>query len=318
MRILVTGAAGFVGHTLVQRLLKDGLAGQPVDQLVLMDLAFAEPPSDTRVTQFAGSIADPALRQRALVEPVDVVFHLASCPGGLAEKNYALGRSINLDASLGLLEDLRVQPKPARFVFASSVAVYGANLPAVVDEATQPAPALSYGTHKLMVEALVADATRLGWVQGCSLRVPGVVARPGEGAGLLSAFMSQLFWRLRDGQPITVPVSARGQAWWISVGACVDNLLQAACIAPDRLDARRVYQMPALHLTVAEVVDALAARFGVDRQALVAYAPDAQIERLFASFPPLLTPRAASLGFVDDGDVELLVHRVVNAQQVST
>jgi nucleoside-diphosphate-sugar epimerase len=308
MRILVTGAAGFVGHTLVQRLLKDGLAGQPVDQLVLMDLAFAEPPSDTRVTHFAGSIADPALRQRALAEPVDVVFHLASCPGGLAEKNYALGRSINLDASLGLLEDLRAQP---RFVFASSVAVYGANLPAVVDEATQPAPALSYGTHKLMVEALVADATRLGWVQGCSLRVPGVVARPGEGAGLMSAFMSQLFWRLQAGQPITVPVSARGQAWWISVGACVDNLLQAACIAPDRLDARRVYQMPALHLAVAEVVDALAARYGVDRLALVRYAPDAQTERLFAAYPPLHTPQAQALGFRHDGSVDALVVRAL-------
>ena len=309
MRIVVTGAAGFVGHALVQRLLKDGLAGQPVDQLVLMDLAFATPPSDARVTHFAGSIADPALRQRALAGPVDVVFHLASCPGGLAEKNYALGRSINLDASLGLLEDLRAQPQPPRFVFASSVAVYGANLPAVVDEATQPVPALSYGTHKLIGEALVADATRLGWVQGCSLRVPAVVARPGEGAGLLSAFMSQLFWCLQAGRPITVPVSAQGRAWWISVGACVDNLLQATCIAPARLDPRCVYQMPALHLAVADVVDALAARFGADRQALVHYAPDAQIERLFAAYPPLHTPKAQALGFAHDGSVEVLVAR---------
>nr|WP_315428970.1 NAD-dependent epimerase/dehydratase family protein [uncultured Albidiferax sp.] len=309
MRIVVTGAAGFVGNALVQRLLKFGLAGQAVDQLVLMDLAFSTPPSDARVTHFGGSIADPALRQRALADPVDVVFHLASCPGGLAEKNYALGRSINLDASLGLLEDLRTQPRPPRFVFASSVAVYGAHLPAVVDEATQPAPALSYGTHKLMGELLVADATRLGWVQGCSLRVPGVVARPGEGAGLLSAFMSQLFWRLRAGQPITVPVSAHGQAWWISVGACVDNLLHAACLDPARMDVRRVYQMPALHLAVADVVDALAARFGSDRQALVHYAPDALIERLFAAYPPLHTPQAQALGFAHDGSVEVLVAR---------
>ncbi|WP_341826321.1 NAD-dependent epimerase/dehydratase family protein, partial [Burkholderia gladioli] len=148
-----------------------------------------------------------------------------------------------------------------------------------IDEHTLAAPALSYGAHKLMGETLIADATRLGWVQGCSLRLPGVVARPGDGAGLMSAFMSQLFWKLAAGQPLTVPVSPEGVAWWISVGACVDNLLLAA------------------------TVDALATRFGAERKALVTYAPDPFVERLFASYPPLLTPAAEQLGLRSDGTV---------------
>lgn len=312
-QVVVTGANGFVGEALVKRLLAQGLNGRTVERLTLMDLVFDTPHADARVAQIAGSIADAAVRARAYAGGVDVVFHLASIPGGAAEKNYALGRSINLDATLGLLEDLRGQARPPRFVFASTVAVYGEELPEQVDEATLPAPVLSYGAHKLMGEYLVADASRLGWVQGCSLRLPGVVARPGEGVGMMSAFMSLLFWRLAAGQPLTVPVSPQGVAWWISVGACVDNLLHAATVDPARFNARRSYQMPVLRLTVVEVVEALAACFGADRKALVTYEPDAFIERLFASYPPLATPQAEAFGLRHDGTVAQLITRAMSA-----
>jgi D-erythronate 2-dehydrogenase len=309
--VVVTGAQGFVGRALVKRLLGEGLGGRKVSKLTLLDIAFDSEHADSRVTQLAGSIASAEVRAQAYASPVDAVFHLASIPGGAAERDYALGRSINLDATLGLLEDLRSQPRAPRFVFASTVAVYGEKLPEVVDEQTLPAPALSYGAHKLMGESLVADATRLGWVQGCSLRLPGVVARPGDGAGLMSAFMSQLFWKLAANEPLTVPVSPEGVAWWISVGACVDNLLLAATVDPERFNARRSYQMPVLRLTIAEVVDALAARFGESRKTLVTYAPEPLIERLFATYPPLLTPQAEQLGLRHDGSVDQLIARAM-------
>ncbi|SAK17971.1 NAD-dependent epimerase/dehydratase family protein [Burkholderia multivorans] len=311
--IVVTGAQGFVGRALVRRLLADGLGGRRVAKLSLLDTAFDALPSDDRVVQLAGSIANAGLRANAYASPVDAVFHLASVPGGAAEKNYALGRAVNLDATLGLLEDLRGQPHKPRFVFASTIAVYGERLPAVVDEHTPPAPALTYGAHKLIGEALVTDASRLGWVDGCSLRLPGIVARPGDGAGLMSAFMSQLFWKLAAGEPITVPVSETGVAWWMSVGACVDNLLHAATVDPERIGVRRSYQMPVLRLTVGEVVAALAARFGAERAALVTYRPDPLIERLFASYPPLLTPEAEHFGLHHDGDVDRLITRAMAA-----
>jgi nucleoside-diphosphate-sugar epimerase len=309
MRVLVTGAGGFIGRALVARLLDVGLAGRRVEQIVAADLSLDGLPGDARLRPVAGSIADAGLLEQALAAPVDAVFHLASVPGGAAEAAPELGRRVNLDATAWLLSLLRERGDRPRFVFASTVAVYGDPLPDAVDEETPPRPAMSYGAHKLAAEVLVADAARRGWVDACSLRLPGVVARPGDGAGLISAFMSQLFWKLAAGETIVLPVGADGTAWWISVGACVDNLLHAATIDTARLDARRVVQMPALHLSIGAVVDALARRHGELRRALVRHEPQAPVQRLFASFPPLRTPRAEALGFRHDGSADALVHR---------
>lgn len=309
MRVLVTGAVGFVGRVLVARLLEVGVVGRRVEQLIAVDVSADDLPGDARLRAVTGSIADAEVLEQALREPVDAVFHLASVPGGAAEAAPDLGRRVNLDATARLLALLREQGGCPRFVFASTVAVYGDPLPAVVDERTPPRPALSYGAHKLAAEVLVADAARRGWVDACSLRLPGVVARPGDGAGLVSAFMSQLFWKLASGEPLVLPVSAEGTAWWISVGVCVDNLLHAAGIDTARLDARRVVQMPALHLSIGAVVDALARRHGEMRRALVRHAPQEEVQRLFASFPPLHTPQAEALGFCHDGTADILVRR---------
>jgi nucleoside-diphosphate-sugar epimerase len=309
VRVLVTGAGGFIGRALVAALLDAGLAGRPVERLVAADLSLHGLPDDARLEPVPGSIADAGVLERALAAPVEAVFHLASLPGGAAEAAPDLGRRVNLDAAAQLLSLLREQGGCPRFVFASTVAVYGYPLPAFVDEDTPARPAMSYGAHKLAAEVLVADAARRGWVDACSLRLPGVVARPGDGAGLISAFMSQLFWKFAAGEPIVLPVSADGTAWWISVGACVHNLLHAAAVDTSRLDARRVVQMPALHLPVGAVIDALARRHGEAWRALVRHEPQDAVQRLFASYPPLHTPQAEALGFSHDGTADALVQR---------
>jgi nucleoside-diphosphate-sugar epimerase len=310
-RVLVTGAAGFIGHALVQRLLGAGLGGRAVDQVIAVDLKFDGPSADPRVVQIEGSISDAAVRKRALAAPPDTVFHLAALMGSAAERDYELGRRVNLDATLGLIEDLRGSAVPPRFVFASSVGVYG-RLPKHADENVLPAPAVTYGAHKLVGEILLADASRRGWVQGCALRLPGVVARPSEGPGMFTAFMSHLFWRLAAGQPITLPVSPSGKVWWISVGACVDNLLHAACVEPGRLNGRRAYQMPALWLSMSEVIDALADRYGSSTRNLVTYAPDPAIAPLFGdSDSSFTTTESEALGFVHDGTPARLVVRAM-------
>lgn len=307
MRVLVTGANGFVGRSLLRRLLSDGTA----TQVVASDLALGGLPADARLVPVAGSIAEPGVLERVLQAPVDLVFHLASIPGGAAEQAPDEARRVNLDATLRLVELLRGQGHAPRLVFASTVAVYGDPLPTQVDDATPARPVLSYGAHKLAAEILLADASRRGWVQACSLRLPGIVARPGDGAGLVSAFMSRLFWQLRAGEPVVLPVAAHGTAWWLSVQACVDDLLLAARLIPGRLAAGQVIQVPALHLSMQQVVDALVRVHGPDRRALVRFEPEPRVQRLFASYPPLATPAAEALGFRHDGTAEALVRQAL-------
>ena len=109
---------------------------------------------------------------RRELEGFSVVFHLASLPGGAAERDPELGRRVNLEATLHLLDMLRRQSTAAKLVFASTIAVYGESLPDVVDELTPTAPALSYGAHKLASEILMADAH--GKLAGIGLVTPQV------------------------------------------------------------------------------------------------------------------------------------------------
>jgi nucleoside-diphosphate-sugar epimerase len=314
MNILITGANGFVGRKLVERLLRDGRIGADgaaFTTLTLVDLGAAPALPDPRVRYVEGSIADSEVLRQAFAEPVHHVFHLASIPGGAAERNYALGLDVNLRATLAMLELLREQGTGARFVFASTIAVYGAPLPALVDDSTPLRPGLSYGAHKLVDEILIQDYSRRGWIDGRIVRLPGIVARPPEPSGLLSAFMSDIFWKLSVGEPFTCPVSADAVAWWMSVGCCVDNLVHAAALDAGAVASRRDYTLPVLRLHIGELVDALARRFGEDRRALVSYAPDEALEQGFGRLPPLDASAAEKIGFRHDGDIDALITNAI-------
>ncbi|WP_029012799.1 NAD-dependent epimerase/dehydratase family protein [Niveispirillum irakense] len=303
MHILITGAGGFVGAALVSRLLAG--AGPAFTRLTLVDRQFSALPDDPRVTALAGDIADTGIWADALANGgADLVFHLASVPGGLAERDFDLGMAANLGGTLGLLDALRRQQSPARLVFASSVAVYGDPLPDQVDDATPARPGLSYGMQKLVGELLVTDYSRRGFIDGSSLRLPGIVARPPAPSGLISAFMSEVMWAARDHRPVCLPVSEQGVCWWMSVKASVDALLHAAALPGQG----RVWLPPVLRLTLGELVAALTDRFGAFD---VTYAPDPVVEAKFARQPPLIATAARAAGFRDDGDVAGLITAAV-------
>lgn len=300
MHILVTGAGGFVGDALVRRLLAGAGAAPAFTRLTLVDRQFSARPDDPRVTALAGDIANAGIWADALNQPADLVFHLASVPGGLAERDFDLGMAANLGGTQGLLDALRRQQSPARLVFASSVAVYGDPLPDQVDDATPARPGLSYGMQKLVGELLVTDYSRRGFIDGSSLRLPGIVARPPAPSGLISAFMSEVMWAARDHRPVRLPVSEQGVCWWMSVAAAVEALLHAASLPGQG----RVWLPPVLRLTLGELVAALTDRFGPFP---VTYAPDPAVEAKFARQPPLIAAAARAAGFRDDGDVAGLI-----------
>ncbi|MBN3786505.1 NAD-dependent epimerase/dehydratase family protein [Burkholderia sp. Ac-20353] len=313
MRALVTGAGGFVGTALVDRLLREGIAeAGDVSELLLVDRQFGAPHSDARITALAGDFSSAEILEPLLSKPVDVVFHLASMPGAQAEAEPAEGDSVNLWGTLALFERLAKQATEhgcaVRVVYASSVAVYGDSLPAAMDEHTAARPTISYGVHKLIGELVLSDWTRRGKLDGRSLRLPGIVSRPGLSSGHGSAFMSQIFRTAQRGQAYTCPVSPSATVWWMSRGCCVDNLLHAARMSSESLHAGRVWAPPVLHLSVKEIVDALARRFGSFE---IHYAPVERIEQLFGRQPPLNDRPAIEAGFRHDGTIDDLVERAL-------
>lgn len=313
MRVMVTGANGFVGRELVRRLLHEGtLRGRRIDALLLLDQQLDDVPDDRRVRRHPGNLCDAALLRRVLADGVDVVFHLACLPGGAAETDYELGYQVNLQASLELLQQLRNRERPPVLVFASTVAVYGGDLPRRMDEQHLPRPQLSYAAHKLMIETALQDLTRHGLLDGRALRLPGLVARPRQPNGLRSAFMSDLLHACANGEAYTCPVSPQATAWWMSARCCVDNLLHAAQLTDP--GEQRVWQVPVLQLSIEQVLDALVACFGPQCRERIGFEPDPALEALFGRFPPLHTPIARALGFRHDGSAAALLRNALDIQ----
>lgn len=270
------------------------------------------------IVQIEGDLTDSLVMDRIAGFAPDVTFHLAGIPGGASEADYAAGRRTNLDATLGLFERIALQQKtgvaPPVVVYASSIAVYGTQLPAVVKEETPLDPPVTYGAHKRVCEILLADFSRRGQLDGRSLRLPGIVARRSSGAGLTSAFMSDMLHALADGLPYTCPVSETATAWWMSAHRCAQNLVHAAGMNVGGTNAGRAWPLPVMRLSMQEIVDAGVRVFGSDRLGLVQYKPIESVEAVYGRYPVLDDEPSRALGLRDDGSLDALVLRAVGRE----
>ncbi len=294
MRILVTGAAGFLGRALLRTM----ASRAPDDEITALDVTAnsSEAAAPGQISWLSGAVDDREVMEKAGLQDFDIIYHLVSVPGALAEREPALGRRVNLDATLDLFDRLAASGRRPRVIYASSVAVYGEMEGQSIGAHSPTRPTSTYGAHKRMAEMALADHSRRGGLSGIALRLPGLIARPGKTTGFGSAFMSELPRAYAAAEPYVCPVSDQATAWWMSVSCAASNLARAASI-----DVCGELQLPALRLSVAEIVDALSDLFGPDRRALISFNPDQRIEALFGRFPELATAKEEALGFAHDG-----------------
>jgi nucleoside-diphosphate-sugar epimerase len=318
MRVLITGGAGFLGQRLASKLLERGVLAGPdgaartIDRLVLVDVVAPPPSADPRVECVAGDIADRALAERLIDTDTASVFHLAAIVSGQAEADFDLGMRVNFDSTRQLLEVSRALGHRPRVVFASSCAVYGGALPAVVPEATELTPQSSYGTQKAMGELLVNDYTRRGFVDGRSLRLPTISVRPGKANAALSSFASGILREPLKGEVSVCPVPPSTRVWLLSPSTVIDCFVTAHDIPGEQLGSNRSLILPGLTVTAGEMAAALARAAGPDVAGLIRWEPDPRVERIVNTWPVALdASKALRLGFPTDTSFDDILARYI-------
>jgi UDP-glucuronate 4-epimerase len=172
MKILVTGAAGFIGCHLALRLASCGLRVEGLDAFTpFYDTALKE--DNARTLADAGVIVhrlDLACDDlRGCLHDVNAVYHLAAQPGLSASASFDTYLRQNVTATHRLVEALRESSALEMFVNISTSSVYGRY--ATGDETTEPRPTSYYGVTKLAAEQLVMAAERDRRLPACSFRL---------------------------------------------------------------------------------------------------------------------------------------------------
>ena len=325
MKILITGGAGFVGARLARTLLERGAVnGGAIESIVLAD-QFAPPTellTDARVQARTGPLL--ALCETLRSEAFDGVFHLASAVSGECEQDFELGMRSNLDSTRALLDALRARTQggaaPTRLVFSSSVAVFGPDvsvaMPARVADDTLPAPQTSYGVQKLICEHLVADYTRKGFIDGRAARLMTVTVRPGRPNGAASSFFSGIIREPLAGEVSICPVAATVSHPVSSPQRTVDGLIAVFEASRQALGGRLALNLPALNVTVQQMLDALEAVAGPKVRSLVKFERDERIAGIVANWPAGATSaRAAALGLAPETHFEDIIRQYIADQR---
>jgi D-erythronate 2-dehydrogenase len=308
MKILVTGAAGFLGSRLIRTLLSSPDV-VPVSSVVAADLV-ACPVEDARVEVRTGTITDETFIGSIVDPDVDAVFHLAAALSGQSEAEFDVGMRINVDATRQLLEACRRLRHAPRFVFASSVAVFGGVLPELVPEDTALVPQSSYGTEKAIAELLVSDYSRRGFVDGIACRLPTVAIRPGKPNSAMSSFVSGIIREPLAGIDSVCPVPLDTRLWVTSPDVVIANLRHAASLRTTVLEGKRAVTFPGLCVTPAEMLASLERLGGPAARARVRCEPDERLMRVVCTWPGAFdVGRALRMGFSRDPDVDAIVRQ---------
>ena len=305
MHILITGAAGFLG----QRLARHLLTNPALERLTLSDLAPPPvPEGDSRVTSLAADLTRPSASKEIVTADITAFYHLAAVVSGQAEANFDLGMAVNCEGTRHLLEAVRHRAPGAKFLFASSLAVFGGDLPSVITDDTALKPQSSYGTQKAVCELWVNDYSRKGFVDGRVLRLPTVCVRPGKPNAAASSFASSIIREPLHEEVAICPVDPALELWLSSPNAVINNLAYALTLEAEQFGDSRTLNLPGITVTVQSMIEALTVVAGQAATDRIRYQMDQAISAIVASWPSRFDVEGAiALGFERDRSFQDIV-----------
>ncbi len=229
MRALVTGAAGFIGSHLSQRLLKDGFEVTGID--CFTDY-YSKVIKEKNISGIVGRKGFKLVKENLLdsdlerlLDGTDFVFHEAAQPGVRASwgKSFSVYVEDNILATQRLLEALK-DKKIKKMVFASSSSIYGDSEKLPTKESFAPRPVSPYGVTKLAAESLCYLYSKNHGIPVVSLRyfsVYGPRQRPDMG-------FNRFIRAIINGDDITVYGNGRQTRDFTFVSDVVDANMKAA------------------------------------------------------------------------------------------
>ncbi len=296
--VLVTGANGEIGRTLLQTLARDGSY-----DAVTLDLTPLPDSMRSLVTaSYAGNIMDRyLLDQLAAHHEVDMVFHLAALLSTRGERDPELAHQVNVEGTLNVLRMAQNQSsrlgRPVRFLFPSSIAVYG--LPSLeekrragrVVEEQWNVPITMYGCNKLYCENLgryfTFHSRQLGALSGAarmdfrSLRFPGLISADTVPTGGTSDFGPEMIHAAAKGVPYKCFVEPEARIPFMAMPDAVRALMELSRADRTKLSTC-IYNIAAFSPSAGEMADRVRTAFP---HAKIDYEPDPARAKIVASWP---------------------------------
>ncbi len=301
---LVTGAAGEVGTSLVQKLRES--KGRTVLTLDLSPLAEGLPASHIHVQ---GDILDPSLLSRLVAEyEIECIFHLAALLSTRSEFTPEQAHRVNVEGTLELLrlasEQSQWRGQPVQFIFPSSIAVYG--LPtreaksrySRVREWEWTNPTTMYGCNKLYCELLGSylsqhykqlSAEKPVMIDFRSLRFPGLISAFTLPSGGTSDYAPEMIHAAAQGEPYRCFVAPEVRIPFMAMPDAITALLRLAA-APKESLTRLVYNVTGFSLSAAEVRELVLQAFP---DAHIEFQPDQKRQAIVDTWPADLDDTAA-------------------------